>query len=151
MTIKHHESPFHATHDKDTADKMAADVDAGIMNIAQQILEETKNSECQYLEAFYIAESKGEENQLWDEEATAFTFDDDSKLKFSEGYVKELTMTIQKFNVYRVTPHLIKAMIAENVTLEEARQVIKDQPIPLPSGQRSNQTRFVIEHAEVTA
>ena len=60
-------------------------------------------------------------------------------------------MTTQKFNVYKVTPHLIKATIAENVTFEESRQIVRAQPVPLPSGQRSNQTRFVIEHAEVTA
>ena len=60
------------------------------MNIAQQILEETKNSECQNLEAFYIAENKGEPSQLWDEEATIFTFEDGSQLKFSEGEVSEV-------------------------------------------------------------
>lgn len=60
------------------------------MNIAQQILEKTKNSECQHLEAFYIAEDKGEPEQLWDEEATLYTFEDDSKLKFSENKVIEV-------------------------------------------------------------
>ena len=55
------------------------------------------------------------------------------------------------FNVYKVTPHLLKVKIAENVTLEDAQSIRKAQPLPMVSGQSSNQTRFVIEHAEVKA
>lgn len=61
-----------------------------MMTIAKNILDKTKNSDCQSMEAFYLAENQGEADQLWDEEATMFTFDDGSKLKFSCNFVEEI-------------------------------------------------------------
>ena len=58
------------------------------MTIAKQILEETKNTECQAFQAFSIAENKGESDQLWDQGATIFTFEDKSILKFYENSVE---------------------------------------------------------------
>lgn len=55
-----------------------------LMSIAKSILEEAKNSGVQYLELFNTAASRGEVEQRWDEESTIFTFEDCSKLKFTD-------------------------------------------------------------------
>ena len=61
------------------------------MNIAQQILEEAKSMTQErgslWLEALNTASSKGEPEQLWEEEATVFTFEDNSQLKFTDNEV----------------------------------------------------------------
>ena len=61
------------------------------MTIAQQILEETKNSECQYLEAFKVAGSKGGVEEFRREMSTVFMFNDSSRLKFSGGCVDAMS------------------------------------------------------------
>ncbi len=64
------------------------------MNIAKQILEEatsmTRERGSLWLEALNTASSKGEPDQLWDEEATIFTFEDNSALKFTDNEVIEV-------------------------------------------------------------
>ena len=61
------------------------------MTIAQSILNQAKSNDNRLMncDAYDLAEKKYTDiDQIWNEEATVYTFDDGSKLKFSENKVE---------------------------------------------------------------
>jgi hypothetical protein len=61
------------------------------MTIAQEILKEAANDDKRLMscEAYDLAEQQYTDiDQIWDEEATVYIFEDGSKLKFSENRVE---------------------------------------------------------------
>ena len=63
------------------------------MTIAQEILSQAENEDKRLMscEAYDLAEQQYTDvDQIWDEESTIYTFEDGSKLKFSENKVELL-------------------------------------------------------------
>lgn len=63
------------------------------MTIAQDILKQAANDDNRLMncEAYDLAEQQYTDvDQIWDEEATVYTFEDGSQLKFSENRVVAL-------------------------------------------------------------
>ena len=99
------------------------------MNIAQQILEETKNSECQYLEAFKVAGSKDGVEEFRREMSIVFMFNDSSRLKFSGGCVDAMSSCGYSIDDIEVTGYYMESGIAQPLKVEHTTlaKVILDE------------------------